>query len=223
MAKKGFEWAGEMQKKFASEEYVSKAYPIITISRQHGSGGRQIGRKLASELNIKLYDHEIIELAAESSSLDKTSFAASDTDGYNDLMYDLSSNVHHSLTLSDKAFLHQAEVIRKVAQNESCVIVGRCADYVLKDYKNVIKVFIYGDLKEREYRIKNVYNEIDVDPAKKIEQKDNERSSYYNHYTGKKFGDMINYDICLNSSVIGIDGFVDIIKDLYLKHQDNNE
>ena len=150
MAKKGFEWSGEMQ----GGEIVSvsdTAYPVITISRQHGSGGRQVARKLA--LNIEFYDHEIIEMAASSSDIDKELFDHGDNEGYGSLQYDLSSGVQN-FSLNDKIFLHQANVIRNLVKKGPCVIVGRCADFVLKGRKNVIKVFIYADLDERKQRIK---------------------------------------------------------------------
>lgn len=215
MAKKGFEWSGEMQ----GEEIVSvsdTAYPVITISRQHGSGGRQVARKLAQSLNIEFYDHEIIEMAASSSDIDKELFDHGDNEGYGSLQYDLSSGVQN-FSLNDKIFLHQANVIRNLVKKGPCVIVGRCADFVLKGRKNVIKVFIYADLDERKQRIEHVYKEAKGKALDKIEKTDKQRASYYEHYTGKKFGEMTNYDMCLNSSLIGIDGCVDIIKTLYME------
>lgn len=215
MAKKGFEWSGEMQ----GGEIVSvsdTAYPVITISRQHGSGGRQVARKLAQSLNIEFYDHEIIEMAASSSDIDKELFDHGDNEGYGSLQYDLSSGVQN-FSLNDKIFLHQANVIRNLVKKGPCVIVGRCADFVLKGRKNVIKVFIYADLDERKQRIEHVYKEAKGKALDKIEKTDKQRASYYEHYTGKKFGEMTNYDMCLNSSLIGIDGCVDIIKTLYME------
>lgn len=221
MAKKGFEWSGEMQ----GGEIVSvsdTAYPVITISRQHGSGGRQVARKLAQSLNIEFYDHEIIEMAASSSDIDKELFDHGDNEGYGSLQYDLSSGVQN-FSLNDKIFLHQANVIRNLVKKGPCVIVGRCADFVLKGRKNVIKVFIYADLDERKQRIEHVYKEAKGKALDKIEKTDKQRASYYEHYTGKKFGEMTNYDMCLNSSLIGIDGCVDIIKTLYKEKQNHRK
>ena len=215
MAKKGFEWSGEMQ----GGEIVSvsdTAYPVITISRQHGSGGRQVARKLAQSLNIEFYDHEIIEMAASSSDIDKELFDHGDNEGYGSLQYDLSSGVQN-FSLNDKIFLHQANVIRNLVKKGPCVIVGRCADFVLKGRKNVIKVFIYADLDERKQRIEHVYKEAKGKALDKIEKTDKQRASYYEHYTGKKFGEMTNYDMCLNSSLIGIDGKNKIIENTIKK------
>ena len=196
---------------------------IITISRQFGSGGREVGEKLAKDLGIPFYDKELIEIAAKESGMDPELFVEDDT--RTSLGFHLIGALGYSLggplstitelSLNDRLYLVQSQVIEQVAQEGPCVIVGRCADFVLKGRKNVIKVFIYADLDERKQRIEHVYKEAKGKALDKIEKTDKQRASYYEHYTGKKFGEMTNYDMCLNSSLIGIDGCVDIIKTLY--------
>ncbi|WP_295216523.1 cytidylate kinase-like family protein [Ruminococcus sp.] len=197
------------------EAKVSSApQPVITISRQHGSGGREIGRKLAEQLGIPFYDNELIEQAAASSSIDKSFFENAETSGTSDLIRHLSEGVRHDLSVEDKVFLHQAQLIRQIASQGPCVIVGRCADYVLKDRKNVVKAFVYADLDSRQYRIAHIYQESDEKALNSIEKTDKKREHYYNFYSGQKFGDAANYDICLDSGVIGIDKCIEILKDI---------
>lgn len=181
MAKKGFEWAGEFGNGSQLQETAGltaeRANPtVITISRQYGSGGREVGKQLSERLG---------------------------------------EGVQHDLSLSDKAFLHQTSVIREVAEKGDCIIVGRCADYILKDYKNVLKVFIYAELDSRKERIEHIYKEADEKALAKIEKTDKKRASYYEYYTGQVFGEAKNYNICLNSSSVGIERCVDFIQDAY--------
>lgn len=216
MAKKGFEWAGEFNKENITSNNNNK-HLVITISRQHGSGGREIGRLLAKELKIPFYDHEIIELSAKSSPIDKSFFENSETNnGIGSLLQELSNGAHNNLSLNDKVFLHQAKVITDIASKENCIIVGRCADYILKEQANLIRVFIYADLESRKERIVNIYKEFKTIENKKISNIEKKRVAYYNHYTKQEFGDAKNYDICLNSSELGIEECVNIIKNIYL-------
>lgn len=217
-AKKGFEWAGELTSSTPSEIPVklpqAQNPTIITISRQYGSGGREIGKRLAEQLSIPFYDHEIIERAAQSSAIDKTVLEDVENNGTGSLIYDLVSEIHNDLSLNDKIFLHQAEVIRELASRGPCVIVGRCADYVLRDRSNLLKVFICADLKNRQERITNIYHDNTGTPEK-IEKADRRKTAYYNRCTNQKFGDVQNYDICLNSSSVGISECIDIILSAY--------
>lgn len=217
MAKKGFEWAGELNKENEIPETPSQAElpPVITISRQNGSGGREIGRKLAEQLGIPFYDHALIERAAESSPIDKSFFENAELSGSNSLLRHLSDGVSQNLSVDDRVFLHQSQIIRQLAAEGPCVIVGRCADYVLKDRKNVVKVFIYDNIDSRMHRIVHTYQEADEKALDHIQRTDKKREQYYNFYSGQKFGDATNYDICLDSSVIGIDKCVEILKDIY--------
>lgn len=215
MAKKGFEWADEINKNTEDQITSIQSKPlIITISRQHGSGGREIGKMIAEQLNIPFYDYEIIELATKTSPIDKSFFEDSEDNGINSFLKELSENAN-KLSIPDKVFLHQVKIIKEIAQKGSCVIVGRCADYILKDQENLLKIFIYSDLESRKQRIKEIYKESNNSAIKNITNIDKKRAAYYNHYTKQKFGDSKNYDLCLNSSTIGIEKCAQIIINSY--------
>ena len=194
---------------------------IITIARQYGSGGREIGEKVAEKLGIKLYDKELITQAATKGCLDENITKLADESAANSLLYTLAmgSNVlgttmhfGYKMPLNDKLFILQSEVIKGYAAEGSCVIIGRCADYVLRDEENLFRIFIYGDLDHRQARVAERHPElkssqiIDV-----INKTDKRRSSYYNFYTGNKWGKYDNYDIAINSSTLGIDGAAELI------------
>lgn len=217
MAKKGFEWAGELNREEAVDgaEIETAPQAIITISRQHGSGGREVGRKLAEQLGIPFYDDELIKRAAESSPIDKSFFENAETSGVGSLLYDITEGTRLDLSVNDKIFLHQAQIIQQIAKEGSCVIVGRCADYVLKRRKNVLKAFIYADLDSRKHRIIHNYHEADEIALEDIKKTDKKREQYYNYYSKQKFGDAANYNICLDSSALGIDECVRILKNIY--------
>lgn len=212
-AKKGFEWAGELDNQSIdrpTRKKVSKGM-VITISRQHGSGGRKIGKDLAHELGIPFYDSEIISLAAKESSLDKNLFINHEQNKAGTFKHSLAKEVSNDYSLDDQVFNIQSEVIKRLAEEGPCVIVGRCADYILKNKKNVLKVFIYADEESRRKRIEKVYKE-DGTLLKKM---DKQRVAYYNFYTKQKYGDPKNYDICLDSSHLGIENCIKIISSVY--------
>lgn len=194
---------------------------IITIGRQYGSGGREIGEKVAAKLGIKLYDKEIIKAAACRGSLDEDVTKLADESAANSLLYTLAmgSNVlgttmhfGYKMPLNDKLFILQSEIIKEYAKEGSCVIIGRCADYVLRDEKNLFRIFVYGDLDHRQKRVAERHPEIKssqiIDIINRTEKR---RASYYNFYTGNKWGKYDNYDIAINSSTLGIDGAADLI------------
>lgn len=213
-AKKGFEWAGELGGSTnRSEEDMQ--HTIITISRQHGSGGREIGRRVAEQLGIPFYDREIIELAAKDSHIDISFFENSETKDAGSLIYDLSAGGHVMLPLTDRVYLQQVKTIRDIAQKGGCVIVGRCADAVLADYPHVLRVFIYANSEARRKRVEMFYHE----SAEDLEKLEKKRSSYYQHYTGKRFGDAENYDMCLDSGSLGLDECVKAICSAYRSHE----
>ena len=213
-AKKGFEWAGELGGSTnRSEEDMQ--HTIITISRQHGSGGREIGRRVAEQLGIPFYDREIIELAAKDSHIDISFFENSETKDAGSLIYDLSAGGHVMLPLTDRVYLQQVKTIRDIAQKGGCVIVGRCADAVLADYPHVLRVFIYAHSEARRKRVEMFYHE----SAEELEKLEKKRSSYYQHYTGKRFGDAENYDMCLDSGSLGLDECVKAICSAYRSHE----
>lgn len=212
-AKKGFEWAGEMNSSTNRGE-DDMQHTIITISRQHGSGGREIGSKVAKQLGIPFYDREIIEMAAKDSNIDISFFENSETKDAGSLIYDLSAGSHVLLPITDRVYLQQVKTIRDIAAKGGCVIVGRCADAILVDNPHVFRVFIYADSDVRRERVEAVYHET-ADTLEKLEKK---RCSYYQHYTGKRFGDAGNYDMCLNSGSLGLDESVKAICSAYYNH-----
>lgn len=212
-AKKGFEWAGELNgSKGGNEENTQHA--VITISRQHGSGGREIGRKVAEQLGIDYYDREIIELAAKDSNIDIRFFENSETKDAGGLIHELSVGTHGTLSIADRVYLQQVKTIRDIAAKGGCVIVGRCADAILMDNPHVLRVFIYSDADSRRERVETFYHE----SADALEKMEKNRCSYYQHYTGKRFGDAQNYDMCLNSGSLGLDECVKTICSAYRNH-----
>ena len=194
---------------------------IITISRQHGSAGLQIGRELAKELNIPCYDKELLERAAKDSGLCKEIFEANEKKPTSSFLYSLvmdtysygySSGVLSDMPLNQKVFLAQFDTIKQLAKEGPCVFIGRCADYALEDNPNCLSVFVHADLKKRIRRVAAI-NSISDAKAKDIIQKmDKSRASYYNYYTCKKWGDMESYHVCLDSGIFGIDGTVNLLK-----------
>lgn len=184
---------------------------VITIGRQYGSGGRFIARKLAEELNINYYDNELLAKASLDSGMSQAVIESYDEkkDGFFSGV--IPSTFSVDLSMGQKVFLSQFETIKHIAETESCVIVGRCADYVLSDFKNVVNVFIDAPLDDRVKRAVEYYN-IEPKKAKDVVIKmDKKRSAYYNFYTDKKWGKAECYDLCVNSNV-GVDEAVKIIK-----------
>lgn len=192
---------------------------IITISRQFGSGGRTIGKNTAERLGIPCYDHELITKLAEESGYAEDFIAISaEYSNYNGwLAYSLAHSNNMDRTPQDELWALQCRLIKDLAQKGPCVIVGRCADYILQDKEDIdlLKVFIYSDLEKRAERIVKMYGESDVAPEKRLRDKDKRRAAYYNCYTDLKWGKPDNYDLCLNSGAIGIDKCVDILTQLY--------
>ena len=194
---------------------------IITVARQYGSGGREIGERVAKLLDIPLYDKEIIKDAASKGELNEEVLKTADESAANSLLYTLAmgSNVigttmhfGYKMPINDKLFILQSELIKEYAEAGSCVIIGRCSDYVLRENPNVFRIFIYGDLDHRKARVAERHPElkssqiIDV-----INKTDKRRSSYYNFYTGNKWGKYDNYDMAINSSTLGIEGTAQLI------------
>ena len=202
---------------------------IITIGREYGSGGRQIGQEIAKYFGIKCYDKELLEHAANDSGICKELFENHDEKPTNSFLYSLvmdtysfgySSAGFSDMPMNHKIFLAQFDAIKKLADEESCVIVGRCADYALADYPNVVSVFICADEEVKIQELMKRHN-ITRDKAKDVMIKtDKQRSGYYNYYSSKRWGSSKSYNLCINSSVVGIDGAVEIIKEFAKKKQE---
>ncbi|MCI6886245.1 MAG: cytidylate kinase-like family protein [Lachnospiraceae bacterium] len=195
---------------------------VITIGRQCGSGGRQIGQALAKKMGVKCYDKELLALASKHSGLCEELFETHDEKPTSSFLYSLvmdtyslgyTTSAYMDMPINHKIFLAQFDTIKKLADEESCVIVGRCADYALADYPNTVSVFITGNDDFKIAHLKEMY-QVDDAKAKDIMVKtDKKRASYYNYYSSKKWGDSRSYDLCINSSVVGMDGAVDLILD----------
>lgn len=182
----------------------------ITISRQYGSGGRIIGQKLAEELGFAFYDKELIEMAADKMGFSKEYVQENDERK----SFSLFSNFYGipgELPVSDQIFIAQSAVIKEIAAKENCVIIGRCADYVLADNPNCLNIFIHAPIEERAKRVFEVYDEDAPNLKSYVQKVDKKRAAYYNYMTQNRWGNQDNYHLSINS-VLGIDHTVDIIK-----------
>jgi len=198
-----------------------KGKVIITIARQFGSGGKEIGEKLAEKLGIPFYDKSLIQLAAKESGLDEELFDYADEKVFhnfwtaasnsNSIFINNRFSLFNEMPMNDKLFIIQSNMIRKLASGGSCVIVGRCADYILRDDPNTVPVFIHSGEKERLDRVINTYRIPEKDAKDVMIKTDKRRAAYYNYYSGEKWGRADNYDLSINSGAVGIDGAVEII------------
>jgi cytidylate kinase len=192
---------------------------IITVGREFGSGGREIGKIIADRYGIPFYDKELLSEAAKNSGICEELFVRHDESCSNSFLYSLvmgtypmtaDGRLNPEMPLNHRIFLAQFETIKKLA-NEPCVIVGRCADYVLQDHNHMVSVFVTGDMPEKKRRITERY---DIEKTKAedfIRKTDKRRANYYEYYTDRKWGMAGNYDLTVNSSKVGIQGAVEII------------
>ena len=196
-------------------------FKIIAISRQFGSGGRTIGKLLAEQLNIPLYDREIISQVAKESGFAESYVEEKGEYGSSDKAAGMFINrsCYSSASNEDTIWNFQTKFIKEHAEKEPCIIIGRCADYILSNRLDVLRVFIHADMKERIKRISEVYKINNSDPEKLLHQKDKRRAAYYQFYTDIKWGDTKNFHITLDSSAFGIEKCVKILKTLYLDEQ----
>lgn len=193
---------------------------IITITRQYGSGGHDIGKLLADRLGIPFYDKELISLAAKESGISTEAFAQADEKMTNSLLYTLSTGLYNygsgfsamgDLPMNDRLYILQHKIIKEKAEKETFVVVGRCADYILKEFDNVVKVFIYADL---EVRAKRAVERRGIEPSRArqaVSKADKNRANYYSFYSGQKWGAAENYDLCINSTCLTVQQAADLI------------
>ena len=202
---------------------MGKAKTIITIGRQFGSGGKDIGKMLAEQLGYEFYDKEMLNRAATESGLCKEIFETHDEKPTNSFLYSLvmdtysfgySAGSFAEMPLNHKVFLAQFDAIKKIAEEGSCVLVGRCADYALESNDNLISIFIHADLDSRIKRIARDFELTDSKAKELIIKTDKKRASYYNYFTNKKWGDASSYHYSLCSSKLGIEGTVEAIKEI---------
>lgn len=199
-----------------------KTNTIITIGREYGSAGREIGYKVAEAFDIKLYDKEMLARAAKESGICEEILQSHDEKPTNSFLYSLvmdtysmgySGNSYTDMPINHKVFLAQFDAIKKIADEGPCILVGRCADYALESYPNVVSVFIHADMQSRIRRIARLYDLTDAKAKDLIVKTDKKRASYYNYYTNKKWSDAESYELCLTSSELGIEGTAQAIID----------
>lgn len=187
---------------------------IITIGRQFGSAGREIGVIVAKELGIELYDQEMLKVAAKESGLCEEFFKKHDERPTSSFLYSLvmdtyamnySTNAFSDMPLNHKVFLAQYNAIKKIADEGSCVLIGRCADYALDEYENCCKIFIHADMDDKVRRIARIYDLPKGKAREMILKADKKRASYYNYFTNKRWGDSESYDLSINSSKLGVE------------------
>lgn len=190
---------------------------IITINRQFCSGGNNIGKKLSQKLDIPYYDKELVNLAAKEAGYAESTFEKVDEVATNSLLYSLIMGVHNStqtgiLPDNDKLFNIQADIIRGAAEKGSCVVLGRCSNYILREEKRLVRVFLKADMDFRKARYERLYDMPEKGTVEEtIEKRDKKRASYFKFYTGQRWEDIDNYDLVINTAKIDIDNAVDMI------------
>ncbi len=193
---------------------------VVAISREYGSGGRAIGKALAAELGISSFDKTIIKMTAEKSGLEPEFIEKSEEKVGNSFLFSmqysayssLDSLVYYDTPTNDKMFIAQSAVIADLAARESCIILGRCADYVLRDTENLVRVFVRGELSDRVRLAVEKYGLAEKNAESALKKVDKSRANYYKYYTTRSWGAPENSDLMINSSFTGIDGAVQIIK-----------
>ena len=199
---------------------------VITIGREFGSGGKYIGERLAEELNLKLYDKELLEKVAEESGMDLNALEEMDEKQEKSFWYTFAMSMYSQDSLetiseipsNEKIFIEQSKIIEELAEKENCIIIGRCSNVILKNKPNVLNVFIYSSELDFKVKRKMQYDnfETELEAIKAIDNIDRERKNYYNYFTKEDWGDRRHYDLMIDTSKIGVDGAVELIKE-YLK------
>lgn len=193
---------------------------VITIARQYGSGGRTIGEMLSDKLGVHYYDKELMKLASEDSGINEALFVNADEKIKNTRLFHIARSAYSGelippesddFTSTDNLFNYQAKIIRQLAEEESCVIIGRCADYVLKEYPNVLSVFVHAPLDFCIEQAAKKHSMSKKELEKFIQKTDKHRAEYYKYHTGREWTDARNYDLCLDSSKLGFERCVDEI------------
>lgn len=204
---------------------------VITIARQYGSGGREVGMRLAEVLGIKSYDRELITMAAQKSGMSSEILNHADEKATNSLLYTLAlgssyygaASIGTDVPINDKLFITQSQIIRDLAAEGPCIIIGRCSDYVLRTNLARFSVFIYAPIEARIRRvIERGAAKTEKEARDLISRTDKRRINYYNYYTGRKWGSPDNYNMMLDSSFLGIEGSARAIADVYREKVDVN-
>lgn len=201
------------------------SHTVITIARQYGSGGKTIGKMLAEDLGIHCYNREILRMASDESGISEELFGRADERLKSSLLYRIAKKVYTGEVIppdsddfvsNDNLFNYQAKILKQLADEESYVAIGRCADYVLKDYDGVVSVFIHAPFDFCLEQAMKKFSKTEDEMRKYIHKTDKHRGDYYKYYTGQEWYDARNYDLCLDSSKLGFEGCVEAIK-AYMK------
>ena len=196
--------------------------PVITISRQFGSGGHEVGEKLARQLDVPFYDKALIAMAAKQSGLSEEGFANADEKATSSLLYSMVMGSYsfgarvpgiNEMPINDKLFIIQSDIIKKAAAEGPCVIIGRCADYILREHENCLNVFVHAS---KEERVRRSVAKKDCEERKAsdfVTKKDKQRANYYNFYSNKRWDDLQNYDITIDTSRFTVDEAVELLMD----------
>lgn len=198
----------------STDNKLSK-HTVITVSREYGSGGRYVGRLIADKLGIKLYDKELIKKVAEETGLSVEYIE--NNEQKREKLENLNSGYYFGLNYSDELFIKESETIKEIAEKESCVIIGRCADFILKDKDDVVKVFIYSDMEDKIKRVTEIYGIKKEDAKKEINRINKLRANHYKHYTEREWSNSENYDITMNSATLGVEETADLICKMVLE------
>lgn len=194
---------------------------IITIARAYGSGGRTMGKMLAETLGIKYYDRELLRLASDESGINEALFGEADEKVKNTPLFRIARKIYKGEMIppdsddfvsNDNLFNYQAKVIKGLAEEESCIIIGRCADFILKDKPDVIRLYCYAPLEDCIMRVKKLSGLTNKEIIRKIEKTDKHRAEYYRYYTGRDWNDARNYDFCLNTASMSYEQLIEVVK-----------
>lgn len=194
---------------------------VITIARGYGSGGRMIGEMLAKELNISFYDRDLLKLASDDSGINESLFAKADETTQNSLLYSIAKKVYKGQIIppdredfisNENLFNYQAKIIKELAQKESCVIVGRCADFILKDYEHVLRIFVHAPLENCIHTVESLGICSKRQAKNYIQTIDKRRAAYYHYFTGRDWRNADNYDLCLNTSHLNREECIQLVK-----------
>jgi cytidylate kinase len=194
---------------------------VITIARGYGSGGRTIGKMLSEELGIPYYDRDLLRLASDDSGINEQLFAKADEKLKKSLLFKIAKNVYKGELIppdsddfisNDNLFNYQAKIIKELADTETCIIIGRCADFILKDHPNVVRLFVHAPLQDCINTLVDMTGKSEKEVEKQILDIDKHRAGYYKYYTGRDWENAKHYDLCLNSSKLGFQKCVEIVK-----------
>ncbi len=194
---------------------------VITIARGYGSGGRTIGKMLSEELGIPYYDRDLLRLASDDSGINEQLFAKADEKLKKSLLFKIARNIYKGELIppdnddfvsNDNLFNYQAKIIKELADTETCIIIGRCADFILKDHPNVVRLFVHAPLQDCINTLVDMTGKSEKEVEKQILEIDKHRADYYKYYTGREWENAKHYDLCLNSSKLGFHKCVEIVK-----------